>query len=882
MWWQRLIGRKPANRRDTVEINIWRLQSLFNNFRRILVLNNAVLEDMAKMEQALGGEYIFDRTFLETSVRALSSRVHHVTYNLNALTGNGNIALYDRYQDIRTILDDILAGNVRALAGAPVLPLYAVGWELEPLVGINLVCLAELRHHPGSRVVQGFIITAEGVRALLNPAPAGDSATDHFATAREVLVGINEQISELLGSRPAMRFSVVVTRIEGEEEQVKELARFALVPKKDGTAVEITVESSVLGEIHELKSQFRQKTMTLLSCGDIQPLSPYVQRLEEIIRRVCALLPPGEEGPLDKLAFFVRRAPEPVVSGIIRSRVVSTGSPEGLSITARLHGVGDTRNTFLLRRTYPFDLMQSTIAPHPGGYRFPDGRLATSEEPGIGFMRGSALVDGKTLKQLAETAMTLERMMGSPVAVRWEYRQNDDCCITGLSSAPIILEEISAGDLAEEQEGAVILCQTGRIVQSGIAAGRVVHVTDKMRPCDFPAGAVAVARAASPQLTPVLQRAAAIITEYGTTTGHLATVARELRLPAIFGVSGVLALLPQGTEVTVDAGSTTVYQGILEMLLRHGAREMDLSPSDPEYRTLRRLLRFIMPLNLIDPEAPNFSPSGCRTFHDIIHFCHEKAVDELAHFQERRPGLGTIRTRRMNLGVPMDIRVLDIGGGMATDVSAEPVPGEVRSAPLAVFLKGLLDPKAWGTELPSLGFRDIISSVPRSMGMLTGSADSLGENLAIVSHDYMNLSLRLGYHFSVIDAHLGVDDSRDYVYFRFAGGLADPERRARRAGFISDVLTAMEFKVSVKGDLVIGRLKFVDTTALHSALFILGALTTFSRQRDTGLYTDADTKILYTIFADTYLTEYHRTAFSAGGMRIAESACPVSLVGVEQ
>lgn len=489
--------------------------------------------------------------------------------------------------------------------------------------------------------------------------------------------------------------------------------------------------------------------------------------------------------------------------------------------------------------------------------------------------------------------MTLERMMGSPVAVRWEYRKDDDCCITGLSPMPVVLEEISAEDLAREQEGAEILCRTGHIVQSGIAAGRVVHVTDEMRPADFPAGAVAVARAASPQLTPVLQRAAAIITEYGTTTGHLATVARELRLPAIFGVAGAMTLLLPGTEVTVDASSTTVYHGILETLLRHGAREMDLTPADPEYRTLRRLLRFIMPLNLIDPEAPNFSPGGCRTFHDIIHFCHEKAVDELAHFQERRPGLGTIRSRRMNLGVPMDIRVLDIGGGMAKGGAAAPEPGEVRSTPLAVFLEGLLDPKAWATEMPALGFRDIISSVPRSMGMLSGPLDSLGENLAIVSHDYMNLSLRLGYHFSVIDAHLGVDDSRDYVYFRFAGGLADPERRARRAGFIRDVLAAMEFKVSVKGDLVIGRLKFVDTTALRSALLILGALTAFSRQRDTGLYSDADTKILYTIFADTFLADYHRTVFPINQEHspdldaledpgVADSASPFPIIGAGQ
>jgi pyruvate,water dikinase len=266
-----------------------------------------------------------------------------------------------------------------------------------------------------------------------------------------------------------------------------------------------------------------------------------------------------------------------------------------------------------------------------------------------------------------------------------------------------------------------------------------------------------------------------------------------------------------------------------------------------------------MPLNLVNPESPDFSAQGCRTFHDIIHFCHEKAVDELAHFQEHRPGLGAIRTRRMNLGVPMDIRVLDIGGGMTTPATDEPTADEARSEPFSIFLEGLLNPQAWATELPSLGLRDILSSMPRSMGMLSESVDSLGENLAIVSHDYMNVSLRLGYHFSVIDAHLGSDGSRNYVYFRFAGGLADPERRGRRATFISDVLKAMDFKVSMKGDLVIGRLKSAESATLRSALSILGALTAFSRQRDTGLYSDADTNALFILFASTFLSAFNRT-----------------------
>ena len=156
--------------------------------------------------------------------------------------------------------------------------------------------------------------------------------------------------------------------------------------------------------------------------------------------------------------------------------------------------------------------------------------------------------------------------------------------------------------------------------------------------------------------------------------------------------------------------------------------------------------------------------------------------------------------------------------------------------------------------------RDILAGMPRSMNLLATPVDSLGANLAIVGRDYINISLRLGYHFSVIDAHLGEDSSRNYVYFRFAGGLADKERRERRAQFISQVLAAMDFKVTVKGDLVIGRLKLTEPPVLHSALVALGALTAFSRQRDTGLYSDADTSELFRCFADTFLGDFRLPA----------------------
>ena len=84
------------------------LASVFRRFRRILFLNNRVLEKIAEMERALGGEYIFDQTFLNQTVASLTERVREVIYTLNALAADRYAGLYDRFSAISDHLTDLL------------------------------------------------------------------------------------------------------------------------------------------------------------------------------------------------------------------------------------------------------------------------------------------------------------------------------------------------------------------------------------------------------------------------------------------------------------------------------------------------------------------------------------------------------------------------------------------------------------------------------------------------------------------------------------------------------------------------------------------------------------------------------------------------------
>ncbi len=801
-----LTGRSKKKRNTPAgeQAMVWRFQSLFNNFRRILDQNNAALLQMENMEQALGGEYIFDQSFLEKSVRELCTVVHHVAYNLNALTRNAHVALYDRYQEIAGTLNQILAGGLAGSAARLCIPLADLDWELESEVGLAAVCLAELRRQARIPVMEGYVIPASACRSLLEHGKPQvlDGSEPHASAA--LLRQMAKATEELTGATGATQLSVALVSLD----------------PTPGTWLP-AIRSSAPQEVAD----------TLL----------------ELLRQAAAM---AKSAP--GWAALVQEGLATPLYGEINTRAFAERRLDLLRIIARRSDVPEAVDRFLLRRAQPFDLLQSEIVAQPMDHSLPDG-LRPIQRGASGLLRGSALLTVPAAKVLAEAAVIVERLFGSPCVVHWGAAAQSGLSVRGISPREIPAQTESRTDLADLLAKRRVLGRGGQTVQSGVAAGGVVHVSESMEPQQFPPGAIAVAHTASPRLAPLLQHAAALVTEVGTAAGHLATVARELRVPAIFGLPDALRLLPEGSSVTVDAAESVIYEGIIDELLRYDAASGELFPTDPEYRLLRRLLRFIQPLHLVNPEAPDFGPQGCRSLHDILHYCHEQAVHELAHLHERHPGLSGLRTQRIDTGVPMQIGVLDIGEAFSATDATRPGGDNLRCEPLVAFLEGLRRPEAWNDAPANLKVGAIFSGLPRTSAALGAPADGLAGNLAIAGRDYLNLSLRLGYHFSVIDAYLGPDPLRSYVYFRFAGGFADDQRRYRRARFIRDVLAALDFNVSRKGDLVVGRLKLAPPENLRAALETLGALTAFSRQRDIDLNDDLDGQALFARFAQAFL-----------------------------
>jgi pyruvate,water dikinase len=358
---------------------------------------------------------------------------------------------------------------------------------------------------------------------------------------------------------------------------------------------------------------------------------------------------------------------------------------------------------------------------------------------------------------------------------------------------------------------------------------------------NFPEGAVLVTRYTAPWLAQVVPKASAIIAERGSVAGHLATIAREFRVPTLVSVQGATALLHDGMKITLDTHHRVIYSGRVRELLRYELLQSAAFEESPEFRLLRRLLKRIAPLHLVDPHSPDFTPAGCSSAHDMIRFIHEKCIEELMDFPTFLQRFKGAKVWTLQSNVPLGLKILDLGGGLSPELAGDKVRvDDIESLPLKAVWSGVSEPDVWSTEPGDVDFKGLMSSLTRNWDATGGGIVASGFNLAVISKIYMNLHLRLGYHFNLVDARMDDEPQHNHIYFRFVGGVTDITRRSRRAQVLAQILSAFQFHAVTKGDLVVARLLHLPKEEIAQRLQMLGALIGFTRQLDIQLRSDQD------------------------------------------
>ncbi len=100
----------------------------------------------------------------------------------------------------------------------------------------------------------------------------------------------------------------------------------------------------------------------------------------------------------------------------------------------------------------------------------------------------------------------------------------------------------------------------GFVAYSGKAQGKAVIVDEKnVSTVNFPAGSILVSDNTDVRFLPLMQRAAAIITNRGGVLSHAAIIARELKIPCIVGTKNATEKITNGKIVRVNADNNTIH-----------------------------------------------------------------------------------------------------------------------------------------------------------------------------------------------------------------------------------------------------------------------------------------------------------------------------------
>lgn len=124
--------------------------------------------------------------------------------------------------------------------------------------------------------------------------------------------------------------------------------------------------------------------------------------------------------------------------------------------------------------------------------------------------------------------------------------------LTTLTSGNEVYEKLKSQYAKPPTQSAEVL--KGVTARKGKVQGRVCIVTGNTDFAKFKEGDILVAPETTPAYVPLMRKASAILTERGGITSHAAIVSRELGVPCVISIVGLISALKDGDAVEVDAG----------------------------------------------------------------------------------------------------------------------------------------------------------------------------------------------------------------------------------------------------------------------------------------------------------------------------------------
>lgn len=804
----------------------------YRMFKSFLEGNYTALNHMSQLEEIYYGEEESVQAEIRQKIDNLLAAVRDMIDAIQDISGKYN-EFNKLWPDMESEILDALDSRITFKNRELVLSFQSIQKDMAWFVGGKATNLAALRSGAGIPAPDGFAITARAYQLFLEE-------NKLEALIQEKLDDLDmdspREVEKACGDiRREFEKAVIPDEIE------KEIAgSMNALEKAHGKDLLVAVRSSAVGEDGAVSFAGQYDSFINVASKDVSGAYKMVLASKYnpnalVYRRKNGLT--EEETPMCVAVATMVRAD---ASGVMYTVDPASGDPSKIKISAgfgfgeRIVSGEDAGDDYHVRKD-DLKIVSRDIARKEKmliGDADHKPKLVDVPEDS---QESPALSDDE-IKTLARYGLNLEKYFRMPQDVEWVKDRDHEIFI--VQSRPLGVsegEETSAPDEETFIDDHPLIISGGKTASRGRWAGRVYKI-ENQRDLDPPGDSILVARTASPGLAAYLSRIGGVVTDMGSVTSHLASVAREYGVPALFDLREAFLRLENGQEISLDATAQKIYQGRIDGFSTARGPRSPVSPTGSS-RKLKTLLDMISPLNLTDPESPSFSPEECRTVHDVIRFLHEKIITEM--FDPAGAG-GHGEYAVLKGGLPLEVRFIDLGDGLADGLTTcdDLKPGDIRSIPMLAFWRGLSHPGiSWsGTIDFSLANLGKLMTTPEVESAKVVETKSY----ALVAGDYMNLSIKFGYHYANIEALCTERPGQNVVNFQFSGGAGGYLGRSLRILFLAEVMEQLEFETDIQGDFLGASLKGFDCNSIQEKLDHTGRLMACSRLLDMVLKREED------------------------------------------
>ncbi len=799
------------------------------NFRLLLAANNDALERMGEMTEDAKSNRVFGMAHVRAQSLKVAASVRQMIERLCRMCPGKYEPLKDIFNRIVMDMEAAVVLRPAESSGPLVLGLESVRAESALETGSKMALLGEIGEKLDIRIPLGFSITASAFRLFMDSTGLEDEIN------RLIQITDSNELDELRTLEANIRQAIDMAAIPPELEEAIEAQCKTLMAGKEN--LRLAVRSSALGEDAE-DTSFAGQFLSLLGVrptdvteayrsvvGSMYSATAMIYRFNRGLREDGVVMCVGCMEMIDAVAGGVVYTCNPVSTS---DTALIVNGAFGLPCavvdgSARIDTWRVDRDTLEIREARIADKQWLQSMAH-------DGTVTRHQLEGP--QRSAPSISDEMVTLLAGMAMRMESHFGQPQDVEWAVDR--DGLVYILQCRPLAVSgQADAIEFDPEyDEDASFVVLTSAVPSSpGVASGHVFLVETDEDMLQFPDGGILLTRNARPQLSALLPKAAALVAEFGSSASHLANVAREFSVPALIGAPGAVQRLSDVGVVTVNADTGNIYRGIRQAQIDAAGTVKSLPRENDVVLALRRVLPYVVPLSLTDPDSAEFTPEGCTSLHDITRYCHEKAVFEMFSGGDHP----TANARKLRGELPMHYWLVDIGGGTLDSGEGGHISlDDILSNAMLSLWHGMTAVEWEGPPPVNMsGFMSIVSEAAQNPALTPGVANDMGRrNYFIVGRHYCNLQSRFGFHFCTVEGFAGDDPGENYALFQYKGGGADIGRRQTRIRLVAGLLEEHGFIVEVRGDSLYARMEGVACEVAEQALAIMGYLLVHTRQID--------------------------------------------------